>query len=761
MSARTVSEWLRACTPEFLADLLVARPDLGVPVPNDFQSLAARASTPPSARRAMEELNAFELEVLEAVTAAMLINSPSDVQSLAEDLGVTTKETQAALETLTRLLLIWGDPLRTVSGAIVALPFGQPIREIAGNAIAAKFEPQILDRLLPDLPDDELSALRSLRGHPIGGVRSLPRGTPGTPTDIPEEDLPATERLYARGLLARHGSTTLQLPAEVGAALRRMDKLAPAFARPALLEGKPLKVKDVDSTAALEAIERVRQLAEILESWGANAPAVLRTGGLGVRDLKAAAKTADVEETVAVLLIEVAAVAGLIGPSDDFDPTWRPTPSFDAWRAQPPAVRWVGLAQAWLDGDRLISQVGRKDAAGKSTNPLAQGVENAGIRSARRSALEALAAAAPGTPGSIDDVTRVLEWRMPLRHSRFGDDLVRDSLLEAAILGVTGRSALTTYSRLLLAGAEVSEIADALGQSMPAEVSHIVIQADLSALAPGPLTPELHHELALLADLESPGAASLWRFSEASLRRAFDSGRAAHEVQEFLARISSTPVPQTLTYLVDDVARRHGTLRVGGAGAYLRSDDATLLTEVVSSSKTQSLGLRLLAPTVAITQAAGPRVLEVLRAAGYSPAAEAADGAVVIGRSDVLRSPVPRRSPRSTSRGISKADAELAVAKLQRNDSASQAGSGLGGKVGERLADRSSAATLGFLQQALEAKKQVWIGFVGRDGISRDGLYTPVFIGGGRVLANDGRTDQVLPLHLITGVAPVEEGGTS
>ena len=754
MSARTVSDWLRACTPEYLADLLVSRPDLGVPVPSDFQSLAARASTPPSARRAMEELNAFELEVLVAVAGAHLTGRSSETPDLAADLGVSTRETEAALERLRSLLLVWGEPLRPVSGATVALPFGQPVREIAGPAIASRFSDTVLDRLLNELPEDEIAVLRSLRTHPIGAVRSLPRGTPGVPTDIPEDELPATERLYARGLLARHGSTTLQMPAEVGAAIRRFDKLAPAFARPATLEGKSLNQRDVDATAALEGIERVRQITEILESWGASAPPLLRTGGLGVRDLKAAAKTADVDETVAVLLIEVAHLAGLIGASDDFEPTWRPTIAFDAWRAQSPAIRWVGLAQGWLDGDRIISQIGRKDASGKSTNPLAQGVENVGIRSARRSALEVLATAAPGTPASLEQVCSVLEWRLPLRHNRFGDEFVRDALHEAAILGVTGRGALTTYGRLLIAGAEVADIADALGQRMPAEVDHIVIQADLSALAPGPLTPELHHELTLLADLESPGAASLWRFSESSLRRAFDSGRAAHDVQDFLLRISSTPVPQALTYLVDDVARRHGALRVGGAGAYVRSDDATLLTEVVASSRTQSLGLRLLAPTVAITQATGPRVLEVLRAAGYAPMAEAADGAVLIGKADVLRSPAPRRSPRASSRGISRADAELAIAKIVRNDQGTAASPV--GNVGPRLADRSSAATMAFLQEALEAKERVWIGFVGRDGISRDGVYTPVFIGGGRVLANDGRTDQVLPLHLITGVAPVE-----
>ena len=38
-------------------------------------------------------------------------------------------------------------------------------------------------------------------------------------------------------------------------------------------------------------------------------------------------------------------------------------------------------------------------------------------------------------------------------------------------------------------------------------------------------------------------------------------------------------MPQSLTYLVDDVSRRFGTLRAGHAESFLRSDDETALTE--------------------------------------------------------------------------------------------------------------------------------------------------------------------------------------
>ena len=144
----------------------------------------------------------------------------------------------------------------------------------------------------------------------------------------------------------------------------------------------------------------------------------------------------------------------------------------------------------------------------------------------------------------------------------------------------------------------------------------MLLQADLTAVAPGPLVTDLAHELSLLADVESKGGATVYRFTEGSVRRALDSGRTTSEVHALLAQHSRTPVPQALTYLVDDVARRHGRIRVGTAGAYIRSDDPAVLAEILASKKATPLGLRLLAPTVLASRAPVDRVLEVLRGPG-------------------------------------------------------------------------------------------------------------------------------------------------
>ena len=164
---------------------------------------------------------------------------------------------------------------------------------------------------------------------------------------------------------------------------------------------------------------------------------------------------------------------------------------------------------------------------------------------------------------------------------------------------------------------------------------------------PAGLRPELASDLNLLADVESAGGATVYRITEASLRRAMDAGRTASELHELLATHSATPVPQALTYLVDDIARQHGRLRGGHAASFLRAEDEVLLSEVLAHPIAGALGLRRIAPTVLVSPLDLTELLDGLRSAGFSPVAEDAAGAVLDLRPAVRRIPAhPRPAAR-------------------------------------------------------------------------------------------------------------------
>src|SRR4029453_14851319 len=89
------------------------------------------------------------------------------------------------------------------------------------------------------------------------------------------------------GRAPRADGELVELPREVGLLLRR-DTGPLGFLRPnpPTPESPVRGVKSVDSAGAGEVLEVVRNTEQLVEALGAEPPPVLKTGGLGVRDLK-------------------------------------------------------------------------------------------------------------------------------------------------------------------------------------------------------------------------------------------------------------------------------------------------------------------------------------------------------------------------------------------------------------------------------------------------------------------------------------------
>jgi hypothetical protein len=259
--------------------------------------------------------------------------------------------------------------------------------------------------------------------------------------------------------------------------------------------------------------------------------------------------------------------------------------------------------------------------------------------------------------------------------------------------------------------------------------------------------------MALLADVESPGSATVYRFTPATVRRALDAGWSAGDVHAFLTRVGRGDVPQGLSYLVDDTARRHGLLRAGTAAAYLRCDDEQLLTEVVSDPRLEGLRLRRIAPTVLIAGAAPGPLIEGLRAAGYAPVGERADGGVsIVGRE-------PTRAGRGVTPSFPaprEGDAERVVASLRAGDRASRAGSRPGAEPS------GITSTLALLEGAASAGSPVLLGYVNAQGQDSRRIVEPQSVAAGLLTAYDHKTQErrSFALHRITDVRVVEPGDT-
>ncbi|GGK58653.1 helicase-associated domain-containing protein [Nocardia camponoti] len=755
----SLTDWLGARTDAQLVKLLQLRPDLAVPLPASMSVLAVRAQQRASVLRAADDLDTLEFAIIEALAARddeRTLGTGSEPHTKTTlHAALADRVTKSAFNTaLTRLLdraLVWqaGAAVHLTPSVAEALPWPVGATSTLPDALT---EPEVEAALATVGPPERALLDKLATTGPRGRTRDA---APDAPADRP------VQRLLAARLLHVIDAETVELPTTVGQVLRGepvTDPHALSAPKPALTKHAPA---DVNAVGAGEVGELLRDCTDLLEALGALPAPALRAGGLGVRELRRLAKQTGVEESRAGLLLELLVAAGLVGkgfpdPAPEFDSTddfWAPTSIADSWLDAEPAARWLLLAEAWLGLDRLPWMIGLRDAGDKPIAALSAELRIAHAVRDRRAVLDVLAEFPSGTALSAADIGKLLAWRMPRRRRHFRLDVVRATLAEAAVVGLVGRGALDSAARALLHGSPADAERE-MAAALPEPVDHVLVQADLTVIAPGPLVPELRARIALVADVESAGAATVYRVSDASVRRALDAGMTAAELHALFSVHSRTPVPQSLTYLIDDVARRHGQLRAGMAQSFLRSDDPALLAQVLAAPVAETLALRGIAPTVAIAQAPLSELLAQLRAAGFAPAGEDSAGAIVDLRARGARIPAASKN-RPAYRPKPPNDEQLAslVTELRAGDRA--AGARTGTSVRADGTRSGTQATLALLQLAARVGRPVNIGYVDAQGIATKRVVEPIRVGNGQLDARDPVTGATrhYTLHRIASVA--------
>jgi Helicase conserved C-terminal domain len=783
--ASSLAEWLRHRSDEQLIELLRRRPDVALPAPADIATLASRVGVRSSVQRAVDALDAFTLRVLEAlVLVDRRVRIAADLSRLLPT--VPGDRLIQALDDLRALALVWGNDdglhlVASVPEAIGPYPAGlgrraarllSSVSDVVLAAVlrtlglpkatqprSAESVVQVLTsassvaRLIAELDPAELDVLQRLAtGAPIGTV-----GDALLPVDLAGETAPP-RRLIARGLLIPIDVQTVELPREIGLAVRGAQPLGVVQPDPPPIPTVTRTPGELDRLGATAVLDTLRLVEALGVEWTHRPAPALRGGGMGVRELRRVARALDVGEDVAAALLETATAAGLFAARGGMEPAFLPTPDYDAWLLRDPADRWFALAAAWLTMTRQPSLVGLRDERDRLITALGPDAERGTMPTVRRTALNALAEISPGSaPVDRSAVLDRLTWLTP-RRAAGQRPMIEATLTEADQLGVTAAGGLTSYGRALLTGTRATAAA-AVRQALPPPVDDFLIQPDLTVVVPGPPTTELARELGLAANLESTGGASVYRITEATIRRALDAGRSGADLAALFAQRSRTPVPQALSYLIDDVAKRHGLLRSGAATSYLRCDDESLLTRVVADRAVAGLDFRRIAPTVAISAAPVNRVLEILRAANYAPVPEAPDGQVLS-----LDERPPRASGRSSARTsrlrpTANATSHLAevVSRMRAGDRATELSRQIQ-PIAPRVPGVTTAATLALLRDAIRTSQTVWLGYVDGHGSASQHTIAPISLAGGMVRgidASSGRLES-FALHHITGVGIVE-----
>ena len=703
---------------------------------------------------------------------------------IAAHLPLESDQVAEALDHLGRLaLVIEGRPVAALETAFGPHPFG--LGPWAAEPLSAEQLPPTLEELSEDVaggagepivPAASVEMLQALTwGPPAGTLRSGGRA-------------PGAAPLIERGWLERSGDargrTRFILPRQVALALRggRLTREALTAPEASVLEMVGGAV--VASESSFHAEETVRLVGALLEEWGREGGTIRRTGGVSVRALARTADALDLEPDAAARIIETAAGAGLLGLDDD-GATWVPSILAAGWLADSLPQRWAPLALAWATSARTPWLTGTRDDDGALRTVLGPDLEAGWAARLRTRVLALLGDLPQGASATPAFVRAALTWESPRRTIPGG--AISAVLAEADALGLTGAGALTEAGRILArraaaspdeqdaqrgGGAGSAEGVDgdahaealsddetlaaleaALAADLPAAVDMILVQSDLTAIVPGRPAPELAALLERTSVVESRGGALTVRFTPESVRGALDVGYRAEEITQAIGRYSPTPLPDSLSVLIQDAARHHGAVRVRAVSALLRIGDEATAAGLLAEPRLRDLGLDQVAPGILVATASAGQVLRELRATGLAPVTEDASGHLVVGPAtaqQARRAPEPTRPGSEHSvrrRRPGRRELTTLVGRLRVGQEALQA-------AGEAAVATDPVHALAVLRQAQSSRSRLRLSLAGPDGAVQERQVRVMAVEPGRVRLRDvvRETELTVAVHRIVSV---------
>jgi len=336
-------------------------------------------------------------------------------------------------------------------------------------------------------------------------------------------------------------------------------------------------------------------------------------------------------------------------------------------------------------------------------------------------------------PGDLAETLRAV---FPLADVAVDDQL---SLLMEQAQGigfcVSGQPTLLLV-RCLEGQTSVAE--DLLQPHLPQLQHSLIVQADLSLIAPGPLDTATELILRKFANIEQVSVASTYRLSALSLSHGLECGLTADQIRTVLTDLSAKALPQPVEYLLREAENRFGRLVIAsGTGterSILRSTDGILLTEILNDSRLRPYAFFALSAGSLASRFEPDVVYFGLRDFGYLPVRVDNQGAVLS----------PLRAA-SWSLGISPVATDPMITLIKDLRAADA-------RVGAQPDDHDLTRQI---QLAMKNKAQLSVTLTDRTGAEVEFKILPTALANGRLRGLDKRADieRTLPLDRIVRVA--------
>ena len=544
------------------------------------------------------------------------------------------------------------------------------------------------------LSDDELVRLLRLRGGTSTNLKDffdlaewllLPKHMNAFINSLPKSSL-----LYASNQVKGVGNPLLDFLREgnlVSFANQESEALAAS---------KPSAIADADSTAGIHTFETIAAITELVLDLEHRILKDVGKQGISLADTKRFSLLTGKEHEFVRAIFELAAAAGLI---TSIDSRWALTERAAEWINFSATERWSLLANTWLQllGVTATAEIIAEIEKGQ---PLGAAIRNC----------------------------------FPLERfdalSRFGHVITYSELLG---LGVDG--AVSSWTKTLLT-LNVEAAAKLIAKSLPTTQGRIIIQGDLSVIAPGPLSTDDERALRAFVDIEQAGLASRYRLSALSVSFGMESGLSAEQMRETLLRLAGGQLPQPVDYLLNDAVKRFGRIRViedaRTGGCFVMSKDATLLTELVNDSRLKPYNLIRIDSEALSSRFARDILYFGLREVGHTAI-----------RSDKSGAPIsPLKVVKAAAQKAESGDWAETVARLRASDQSISSSS-------------DDDAIMRQIMLAIKSKAKISVTFVGQNDIEQTLLLEPNGVANGRMRARDRKADieRTIPIANISAVS--------
>ena len=214
--------------------------------------------------------------------------------------------------------------------------------------------PESLQAILATAPERTAALLARFGNWAMGAV---PQAQRRASVLHESADVGPVDWLLARGLLVPLDAAHVELPHSVGVSLRGGFVIEDFSLLPPVPRLGHTSAA-LRRNAALGAIaETLRLVSELLYTVRAQPLATLRSGGVGVREMKRLADSLRIDVHEAGVLAELCGMAGLLRLDVDSS-AWVQPPQLE-WLALPRQEQWLWLVNAWLASERAPSLVGQ------------------------------------------------------------------------------------------------------------------------------------------------------------------------------------------------------------------------------------------------------------------------------------------------------------------------------------------------------------------------------------------------------------------